>query len=237
MIQTSAKRQTAAKQDVVSTILLDDEEVRIPGWVRDLESFRRWYYLDEFPESGRICYLNGEVWVDMSREQAFSHNLLKTQFAAVLTLLLQSLRLGIFFGDGMRVTNPAADLSCRPDGVFVAHKSFRSGKVRLVEASEEGFIELEGAPDMALEVVSPSTVHKDTVRLRDLYWKAGIQEYWIADARGERLLFDILQHGSKGYTVTRKQAGWVKSAVFGKSFRLMRRTGELGNPEYTLSVR
>ena len=37
--------------------------------------------------------------------------------------------------------------------------------------------------------------------------------------------------------VTRKQQGWVKSAVFGKSFRLTQGTDSFGDPQYTLEAR
>ena len=90
---------------------------------------------------------------------------------------------------------------------------------------------------MVLEVVSDSSVDKDTVLLRDLYWQAGIAEYWLVDARGERLSFDILRHTSKGYTAVRRQSGWLKSSVFNKSFRLTRRFDKQDNPEYTLALR
>jgi Uma2 family endonuclease len=73
--------------------------------------------------------------------------------------------------------------------------------------------------------------------LRELYWKAGIPEYWLVDDRGEELEFSILRHGPRGYTPVRKQGGWVKSAVFGKSFRLLRQHDEDGLLEYTLEVR
>jgi Uma2 family endonuclease len=62
-----------------------------------------------------------------------------------------------------------------------------------------------------LEIVSAGSVEKDTQTLRELYWKAGIAEYWLVDARGERLAFDILRHAAKGYVATRKAAGWLKS--------------------------
>ena len=91
--------------------------------------------------------------------------------------------------------------------------------------------------DMALEVVSDSSVLKDTVTLRDLYAQAGIPEYWLVDVRGERVVFDIFRLTAKGYVATRKQGGWLKSAVFGKSFRLLQQTDNLGKPEYTLAVR
>jgi Uma2 family endonuclease len=90
---------------------------------------------------------------------------------------------------------------------------------------------------MALEVVSRSSVQKDTVVLRDAYWKAGVREYWLVDARKEPLQFDILRRTAKGFAATRKQGGWMKSAVFGKSFRLTQQTNALGHPEYTLAVR
>jgi hypothetical protein len=57
------------------------------------------------------------------------------------------------------------------------------------------------------------------------------------DARADRLEFDIFRYGADGYTPTRKQAGWLKSRVFGKSFRLPRHLDDAGNPEYTLSAR
>jgi hypothetical protein len=130
----------------MNTRVLETEVVRIPSWVTDLSSFRNWVRSGEFPESGRIFHLHGEVWVDMSLE-------------------------------------------------------------------------------------------KDTVVLRDLYWQAGIAEYWLVDARGERLDFHILHRTAKGYVSSRRQAGWLKSAVFGKSFRLTRQIDGLGHPDYHLAVR
>jgi Uma2 family endonuclease len=236
MIQ-SATPQTTPKREAVNTLVVDTEIVQIPGWVHDLASFRRWYHSGDFPESGRICYLKGEVWVDMSMEQVFSHNQVKAEYTRVLASLAKKGKIGRFFPDGIRITNVEADLSCCPDGVFVSRKRFQSGKVRLIEGAKEGYLELEGTPDMALEIVSPSTVTKDTDVLHELYWRAGIPEYWLVDARGERLDFDVFHHAAKGYAATRKQAGWIKSAVFGKSFRLTCEKDELGHPEYTLAAR
>ena len=79
-------------------------------------------------------------------------------------------------------------------------------------------VELLGTVDMVLEVVSPGSVRKDTDTLRQAYWEAGNAEYWLVDARGDRLDFRILKHGSLGYTETRKQAGWLRSTVFARAF-------------------
>jgi Uma2 family endonuclease len=221
----------------MSIIYPHDEILRIPPWVVDHESFRRWARSEEFPEKARVYYLNGEVWVEMSKEQLFSHNQVKQAFNRTLGNLVTEEDFGSYFPDGAFLSNAEEDFTCRPDGIFVAHGSLERGDVRLVEGAEHGFLELEGSPDMVLEVISDSSVEKDTVILRDLYWRAGIREYWLVDAREEKLEFDILRHTTKGYAATRKQGGWVKSAALGKSFQLTRRTNKIGNPAYSLAVR
>ena len=45
------------------------------------------------------------------------------------------------------------------------------------------------------------------------------------------------RHAPKGYTATRKQGGWIKSAVFSSSFRLTCQMDDLAHPEYTLAIR
>jgi Uma2 family endonuclease len=83
---------------------------------------------------------------------------------------------------------------------------------------------------MVLEIVSHSSVHKDNVRLRQAYWEAGIREFWVVDVRSDPLSFSILRHTARGYVTARKQGDWIKSAVFGKSFRLTRGTGRSSHP-------
>jgi Uma2 family endonuclease len=234
---TAGQPDANGRGRAICTIVSDTQTVRIPPWVEDLASFRRWVHSGDFPETGRICFLNGEVWVDLSMEELFSHNQVKGEYTFVLTGLVKAGRLGRFIPDGMLITNVAANLSCEPDGSLVSTESLRTGRVRLVEGAEEGCIELEGTLDMALEVVSASSVQKDTTTLRDLYWRAGVAEYWLVDCRGQAPLFHIFRRTARGYVSVRGQGGWLKSRVFGKSFRLTRQTDELGNPEYVLEVR
>jgi Uma2 family endonuclease len=221
----------------MSAIVIEDK-VRIPAGLDSLEAFRRWARSDDFPDSGRYAYLNGEMWVDLSMEQLFTHNRVKTQFTVVLGSLIEAAGLGYFFSDGTLLSNVDADLSTEPDGTFVAYGTMRDGRVRLTEGSTEGYVELEGTPDMVLEVVSASSVRKDTETLRELYRRAGIPEYWLVDVRGGKPVFDLLHLTSRGYTATRRQAGgWLRSAVFGRSFRLTQQTDPLGHPQYVVEVR
>jgi Uma2 family endonuclease len=210
---------------------------RIPAWVNDLESYRRWARSAEFPERGRYAYLDGEMWVDPSMEQVFSHNQVKGELAFTIMAVNKNRTLGRFFPDRISLSHPGAGLSADPDGVFALRETFRSGRLRLIEGIEEGFVELEGTPDMALEIVSTGSVRKDTVVLRDLYWRADIPECWLVDARGRSPRFDILRHTPKGYVAARRQGGWLHSRVFGEDFRLTRGTDPLGQPLFALLVR
>jgi Uma2 family endonuclease len=221
----------------MSTIVLYEDAVHIPDGIINLAAFRRWFHSEEFPDSGRICYLNGQVWVDMSKEQIFTHNQVKQEFNLVIGGLAKTLSLGRYFPDGLLLTNDRANLACQPDGTFVARQSLESGRVHFVAGEKEGHLELEGSPDMVLEIESASSVKKDMETLRELYWQAGITEYWLVDARRDRLEFSILRHQAAGYRAARQQAGWVKSRVFERSFRLTRRLDEAGNPDYSLSIR
>jgi Uma2 family endonuclease len=218
----------------MTVIQPQDEAIHVPHWVRDLASFRRWAKSEEFPSRGWYAYLNGQLWVDPSMEKA-AHNFLKGKFYSVLEALVSEANTGRYFGDRMLLTNVNAGLSTEPDGMYIGYSALGRGRVRLQDGDDA--LEVEGSPDMVLEVISPTSVEKDMVVLRDLYWRAGVREYWLADSRGDDLAFDILKRGAKGYTAARKQAGWITSSVFGKSFRVTRRADDVGMSIYLLEVR
>jgi Uma2 family endonuclease len=230
------RNAAGGRKSFMSTVVVDTRQIHIPPWVQDFASFRHWANSDEFPENGRVCYIRGEVWVDMSKEQ-FRHNQIKGEVAAVLGRLVKEERLGRFFPDGYLLTDPPTNLSTNPDGIFVSTGAFQNTRVQLVAGVDEGHVELEGPADMVLEVVSPSSVHKDQVVLRELYWQAGVREYWLVDAREGKLDFQVLRGGSRGYVSARKQSGWAKSMVFGRAFRLTEQTDRLGLADFTLHIR
>jgi Uma2 family endonuclease len=215
-----------------------EENVAIPADVVDLDSYCRWATSDRFPERGQFSYLRGTIWVDFSMEKLYRHNQVKEAIGRVLGQLIFDAKIGRFFPDGMFLRNSVADLATEPDGMFVSYDALRSGRVRRIEREEPDFLELEGSPEMVLEVVSDTSVHKDTEELRELYWRAGILEYWLVDAREAAPRFDLLRYGRKGYTSTRKQtAGWLRSSVFDHSIQLMQTVDPLGDPLYVLNVR
>jgi len=208
----------------MATSVIFEEQVEIPMDLRSLADFRRWATSDDFPERGRIDYVAGRIEVDMSPEDLFRHGTLKGEIYALLHGLVKRRNMGHLFIDRARVSSPEADLSAEPDVVFVSHQALAEGRVRLIPGAAGGapwYIELEGAPDLVVEVVSKSSVAKDTRRLPEAYFKAGVREFWLADARREPLVFRIHHRGQSAFAPVEPDAeGFQRSSVFGCSFRM-----------------
>lgn len=212
--------------------------IDIPDFVVDHESFRRWARSDAFPEKTRCAFYYGQLWLDVSMEQLYTHGQVKSEALAVLRPLARREMRGRVYPEGTLLSNHRVGLSTIPDGLFVSFESLESGRVEEVEGQQEGFVELSGSPDMVLEILSKSSEQKDKVDLPALYWRAGVEEYWMIDVRTEPLQFMILRRGSRGFVPVKPQAGgWVKSTVFGHSFRLLLTPDPQGRPDYTLELR
>jgi Uma2 family endonuclease len=239
--QRSANRNGLSSSRLPVRFIMDHEDTDfvIPESATTLRGFREWSWSDDFPQHGRISFLDGEIVVDMSKERAESHVKVKTEVYRVLTNLAIDDELGEFFSDGMGVTNVAANVSHVPDAVFVSWQSLELGRVHKVASRSAAgdYLEFEGTPDWVLEVVSPSSVYKDTELLLDLYHRAGIREYWVVDARGDKIDFRIYRWEAKAYSPQSSRAGWLWSPVFRKHFRLKRTKNRIGGWQYHLEVK
>ncbi len=70
----------------------------------------------------------------------------------------------------------------------------------LFVSNERGHIitpaNIQGAPDLVVEILSPSTAERDKTFKRTLYAKHGVNEYWMVDTT-----VTILLLGERGYEV------------------------------------
>lgn len=225
----------------MATVVRFEEQVEIPLGIRSLADFRAWAASDDFPECGRIDYLNGSIEVEMSPEDLICHGELKGEIYMTLRQHVKRERLGHVFVDRARVSCPEADLSREPDVVFLSTEARTNGRVRLVPKAggKPGrYIEIEGPPDLVVEVVSDRSVTKDTRRLPEAYARAGIQEFWLADARGRELVFRIHHLAGGVYQPVQPDAdGYQHSAVFACSFRLDGEQNEEGEWSFDLLQR
>jgi Uma2 family endonuclease len=70
-----------------------------------------------------------------------------------------------------------------------------------------------GAPKFVVEVLSPSTGAHDLVRKAELYYRAGIAEYWVVEPVIRTLnIFTMPEHGTK-YQITILEAKGVVPLV------------------------
>jgi Uma2 family endonuclease len=222
----------------LATSVVFEEQVEVPLTVRSLADFRRWALSDEFPKTGRIDFLEGRIEVDMAPEDLFCHGTVKSEIAGVLAHKVKRGRLGYLLIDKGRISSPKAELSVEPDIVFLSHETVRSGGVHLVPKAggKPGrYVEMEGAPDLVVEIVSDSSVTKDTRRLPNAYFQAGVREFWLVDARGDEPIFILHRPGQEGFEpVARDADGFQPSAVFGCRFRLDSARDADGNWEFDL---
>ena len=54
---------------------------------------------------------------------------------------------------------------------------------------------LDGAPDLAIEIVSPGSRYRDAVTKFREYEKAGVAEYWIIDPKTKTVDFYVSENG------------------------------------------
>jgi Uma2 family endonuclease len=198
-------------------------KIAIPPDAYDAEGFLRWAKTDAFPEKGKVELIDGEIYIDLNAEMIDTHALLKLVVHSTLAPLVDRRQLGVLFPDGTLITNDAAKLSNNPDASFASVASLDKGRVEIVPDVSGRFVHsLRGSPDWVLEIVSRSSVEKDTVKLKKLYFKAGVREYWIIDARSSEVDFQVLVRGKSGFVAQPHRGGWVKSLVFGRRFAIER---------------
>ncbi len=132
----------------------------------------RWTYAEfaRLPSEGSTRYevIDGELAVTPSPSSR--HQRVVTGLTRLLSTFVHDHRLGEVFVGPIDVLCAEGDYLA-PDLVFVR-------KNRLGLVSDRG---IEGPPDLVVEVISPSTAHRDRGTKLDRYRYFGVAEYWVID--------------------------------------------------------
>ena len=127
---------------------------------------------------GQVGRVAGEVarhlreWGDFSQhEQGRTGNAQQGQDGGdggVLGNLDPDAEAGTLYTEGVLISHEGSEVSNNPDGVYLGWEILEAGRVRLVPGKrlEGQFVEMEGPPDWVMEVVSNSSVTKDTRTFR-----------------------------------------------------------------------
>jgi Uma2 family endonuclease len=80
---------------------------------------------------------------------------------------------------------------------------------------------IEGAPDLVVEILSPSTAYYDLTEKKEVYERSGVKEYWIVDPK--RKTFEVYANSQEGFKLISKakEKGSVKSELLGIDLDLM----------------
>ena len=122
-----------------------------------------------FPDDGmRHEILDGEHWVTPA--PSTQHQWIIMGLGSKLYNFITEHKLGIILGSPTDVLLSDHDV-VQPDLLFVSQE----------HAAVITDPNIQGAPDLAIEVLSPSTRRKDEHAKRERYELTGVREYWIVD--------------------------------------------------------
>ena len=93
--------------------------------------------------------------------------------------------------------------------------AFQPDLVVLLKDSLEKITEkgVKGAPDVVVEVLSPSTAYYDLRKKKEVYERAGVKEYWIVDPEMEEVEVYTNEGGSFRIFSKAKKEGKVRSSL------------------------
>lgn len=132
-----------------------------------------WQDLRHTPDDGRRREaIEGELHVTAAPSSR--HQRISVELTAVLhRILVRSGRGTLFHAPGVEF--PATSEGVQPDLVFVSAERD--------EIVGEDWI--RGAPDLVVEILSPSTAERDRGVKLKLYRRQGVPQYWLVDPRAE----------------------------------------------------
>jgi Uma2 family endonuclease len=136
------------------------------------------------PEEKRYEILDGELY--MVPAPNIRHQTISLRLAAALFQHVKDNSLG-------QVLEAPCDVILSDENVVQPDILF----VRKEHAGIVTEANLQGPPDLAVEILSPGTANKDLDLKRKVYARFGIQEYWIVDPEAETI--EILVWSEAGY--------------------------------------
>ena len=136
-------------------------------------------YLDLSESDDRFELIDGELF--MVPAPVPEHQEFLGELYVVIRAFVRENRLGRVFFAPLDVVF-SEDNVFQPDLIFVSKE-----RLNIITGQN-----VRGAPDLVVEVLSPSTADRDRTLKRERYAKFGVREYWIVDIVGRTIEVHVL---------------------------------------------
>jgi len=145
-------------------------------------TYEEWEAMDE---SIRCELLDGVIY-DMAAPST-RHQKVLTEIFGQLFIYLRGKRCEVYPAPFAVRLDKAKDIVFQPDITVICDRD---------KLTDTG---CEGAPDLVIEIPSPSTARRDRIEKFNEYMIAGVKEYWIVDPIDESVAVHILDNGNGKY--------------------------------------
>jgi Uma2 family endonuclease len=163
---------------------------------------KHWTYEDllRFDETERYEIYDGKL-ISMSPAPHIYHQRLLSKLNSLVLAYLQQNPVGEVFFAPVDVVF-SQDNTAQPDLLFIANENAGIVKDRVF-----------GAPDLAAEILSPSSIHRDRYEKLEQYARFGVKEYWIIDPAYRSIEILTLRDGRYVVHTSAVENGVVSSLV------------------------
>ena len=153
----------------------------------------------KLPEGAPYQLIGGELIMTLAPTPY--HQIVSRKIVSLLTQYVEKNNLGEILYSPIDVYFTEEDVF-QPDIIFVSKE-----RLNII-----GETKIEGAPDLIIEILSPSTAYYDLGRKYEIYEKSGVKEYWIVHP--ERKSIEIYQNESGQFKLVQmaKETGTINSS-------------------------
>lgn len=173
-----------------------------------------WTYEDlvkEFPKETRVELINNEIY--MPPAPSFEHQIASKKTFKILDAFVELKQLGQVLYAPFDVLLDKYTV-VQPDILFVS-------KENLQNISSRG---LQGVPDLVVEIISPSTFHRDSVEKYQLYERYGVKEYWLVEPANQVIeVFRLENNKYVLHSFVNAEAGEEIESYLLQDFKLKRK--------------
>ena len=163
-----------------------------------------WMVYQLLPEGTRVQLINNQFV--MSPSPSVRHQVLILSIAKKIQQWAKAKKLGEVLIAPLDVHFDDTEVY-QPDIIFISND-----KSNIIFENA-----IYGAPDLIIELLSPSNAKFDLHQKKDIYEKRKVKEYWTVDVLTKEVVgFEL---GTKGYKELPKTKGTIASKLLGKTFK------------------